>query len=168
MKKRRKRGPATKPSACPCTSGKPYAECCGPLHDGTREPADAVEVMRSRYAAFCLQNADYLWRTLHSQHAARAGGFDRYRESLERSSSSVRHRRLRILDSKAPDADGVAQVLFHAEISQLNRDHSIVELSSFVEEDGAFRYIAGITRPARELAHGLDDLSIDHWDCAGH
>ena len=28
---------------CPCKSGKPFGECCGPILDGTRKAATAAE-----------------------------------------------------------------------------------------------------------------------------
>lgn len=168
MTKKRRKVATHKPTTCPCDTGKPYAECCGPLHAGERTAADAVELMRSRYSGFVLGLPDYLWGTLHSEHETHAQGIERYRAAMQSSSSGLRYRKLRILDSREPDAQGVAQVLFFAEIAQLKRDHSIVELSSFVQEDGQWRYIAGITRRTAQLAHGIEDLSIDHWDCGGH
>jgi uncharacterized protein YchJ len=36
---------------CPCGQGLPYAQCCGPAHDGA-PPATAEALMRSRYTAF--------------------------------------------------------------------------------------------------------------------
>lgn len=50
---------------CPCGSGEAYASCCGPLHRGVREAETAVELMRSRYAAFATGEVDYLFRTWH-------------------------------------------------------------------------------------------------------
>lgn len=52
-------------ASCPCGLGAAYAECCGPLHDGARHAATAVELMRSRYAAFVVGDAAYLTRTWH-------------------------------------------------------------------------------------------------------
>jgi SEC-C motif domain protein len=49
---------------CPCSSGLPYAECCGPLHDGAAAPT-AERLMRSRYSAFALGEADYLLTSWH-------------------------------------------------------------------------------------------------------
>ncbi|MGD8861486.1 MAG: YchJ family metal-binding protein [Myxococcales bacterium] len=167
-KDRRRKRARPVPTACPCGSKRPYAECCGPLHDGAREAADAVELMRSRYSAFCLGRGDYLWKTLHSQHEARAAGEQAYRESVEGGTAGIRGRELRILDSTEADAQGVAQVLFYADIAYHRRGKPIVELSSFALEDGKWRYITGITRRAADLAHGVDDLSIAHWDCGHH
>ena len=55
---------STRPEQCPCGGG-PYAECCGPFHAGRAEAPTAAALMRSRYSAFALGLADYLWRTWH-------------------------------------------------------------------------------------------------------
>ncbi len=47
-------------TACPCQSGKPYAECCQPFHLKQAYPATAEQLMRSRYAAYTLVNIDYI------------------------------------------------------------------------------------------------------------
>lgn len=52
------------PETCPCGSGRPYAACCGPLHDGKAAP-DAESLMRSRYSAYVLGLASYLRATWH-------------------------------------------------------------------------------------------------------
>jgi len=52
-------------SPCPCGSGQPYDACCGPLHRGSRQAASAIELMRSRYAAYAVGDADYVFRTWH-------------------------------------------------------------------------------------------------------
>lgn len=53
------------PRRCPCGSGLPYAECCGPLHDGTSTAATAEQLMRSRYSAFVVGDPAYLLATWH-------------------------------------------------------------------------------------------------------
>ena len=52
------------PKACPCDSGAPYARYCGPLHGGA-PAADAAALMRSRYSAYVLGEADYLRASWH-------------------------------------------------------------------------------------------------------
>ncbi len=49
---------------CPCGGG-PYAACCEPAHAQTAWPATAEALMRSRYSAFALGLADYLWASWH-------------------------------------------------------------------------------------------------------
>lgn len=47
---------------CPCNTGLSYAECCGKYHDGAVAPT-AETLMRSRFTAFVVRDADYLLRT---------------------------------------------------------------------------------------------------------
>ena len=49
---------------CPCCSGKSYAACCQPFHDGA-EPETCEQVMRARYCAFVKGEAPFLMRTSH-------------------------------------------------------------------------------------------------------
>lgn len=53
------------PAACPCGSGRGYAQCCGPLHAGAPAP-DAAALMRSRYSAYVQRREDYLLATWHA------------------------------------------------------------------------------------------------------
>lgn len=56
---------APAPSApCPCGRGRPYADCCGPLHAGASAP-DAEALMRSRYSAYVLGDAAYVSASWH-------------------------------------------------------------------------------------------------------
>lgn len=49
---------------CPCGSGNNYQQCCHPCHAGTA--ADTPEaLMRSRFSAFVMNDADYLLATWH-------------------------------------------------------------------------------------------------------
>ena len=142
--------------------------CCEPIHDGARIAEDAVAAMRARFCALCVGRPDYVWASLHSAHDDRALGEAALRAAFEAQAALVRFRRFRLLDQRAPDAHGIAQVLYSGELVQPNRARTVVELATFVQEDGAWRYIAGVTRPAEQLAHDPRELSIDHWDCGGH
>ena len=51
--------------ACPCGGGISYTHCCEPFHTRQALPPTAEALMRSRYSAFVLGLADYLWRTWH-------------------------------------------------------------------------------------------------------
>jgi len=51
-------------SQCPCGSGTSYDACCGRLHRGAVAET-AEELMRSRYSAFVVGDADHLFRTWH-------------------------------------------------------------------------------------------------------
>jgi len=50
---------------CPCGSGSTYDACCGRLHRGAARAVSALELMRSRYAAYAVGDLDYVFRTWH-------------------------------------------------------------------------------------------------------
>lgn len=126
-----------KKTDCPCFSGAPYKECCKPRHDGTR-PAETPEaLMRSRYSAFALGLGEYLVDTLASDHEDRRAP----REALVRELSRVKDRQrfmgLRIVEAKDDE------VLFVARVFEKGKDRSFSERSTFVREDGAWKYASG-------------------------
>ena len=52
-------------SPCPCGSGRDYAQCCRPVHEGA-PAADAEALMRSRYSAYALGLRQYLSDSWHA------------------------------------------------------------------------------------------------------
>jgi len=50
---------------CPCGSGQTYETCCGPLHTQSRACRTMVDVLRSRYSAFCWRNIGHILATTH-------------------------------------------------------------------------------------------------------
>jgi SEC-C motif-containing protein len=169
VKKRKLRRAPAAPAACPCGRPAAYADCCAPLHDGSRDAGDALELVRSRFSAFATGRADYVWQTMHSTHDDRARGREAFVLALERALGAVRFRSLRILDSRAPDAHGIARVLFAVDAISNKRDASFVEQSDFVQEAGKWRYIVGQSRPRSALTHELGSMTLEHWQCAhGH
>jgi SEC-C motif-containing protein len=52
------------PRACPCGSPS-YDDCCGRLHRGEEQAGTPEKLMRSRYSAYAVGDADYVWRTWH-------------------------------------------------------------------------------------------------------
>ncbi len=122
---------------CPCPSGLPYAECCGPLHDGTRAAATAEQLMRSRYSAFAVGDAAYLLRTWHA--STRPGALD-----LDPGTTWLR------LDVLAAAAGGVfdreGTVEFRAHYRDEAGRGSLHEHSRFVRETDGWRYVDGDLR----------------------
>jgi SEC-C motif domain protein len=49
---------------CPCCSGKSYTDCCQPIIE-TQSATTALSLMRSRYTAYNIGNAEYLSKTTH-------------------------------------------------------------------------------------------------------
>lgn len=144
---------------CPCGSALPYRACCGPLHRGEREAADARALMASRYAAFATKQLDYLWRTLDPEHEDRARPQAEVLAGIRRSCETNRYMGLRILDHAPPDAAGVARVLFLARVFERGKDRSFVERSEFRHDGVGWRYWRGDGAMVAQLA-SVDDLTL--------
>ncbi|MFO0626101.1 MAG: YchJ family metal-binding protein [Polyangiales bacterium] len=146
----------SRPTPCPCTSGEPYARCCGPYHLGAAEADTPTALMRSRFAAFARADVNYLYRTLHPDHPDRAAPEAQVRRALAESARSHRYMGLTILDARGPDAEGVAQVLFHARIFEKGRERSFTECSDFVQDGVGWRYLRGVLRPGAPVVTRID------------
>lgn len=146
---------------CPCSSGKPYPECCQPLHRGEREAATAGELMRSRYSGFALKEVPYLWRTLHPEHPDRKQEQSEGLRSLRAVVQMTKYPGLHVLEERAPDETGTARVLFLAKVFSLGKNHSFVELSDFQHDGTGWRYLRGAQRILTALKGDPLALTID-------
>ena len=146
---------------CACTSGKKFGDCCRPFLRNEREAPDAVSLMRSRYSAFALENAPYLWRTLHPSVPERSRKEDEVLTLLRRASRMFDYSGLEVIDSR--DEGDTAQVLFLAHMLQKGKDESFVERSKFVREGGKWLYLTGELRAAKEIEKPLE-LKLDTFD----
>ena len=120
-------------AACPCGSGRGYAECCGPLHAGA--PALTAEaLMRSRFSAFARGDAAYLTASWHPLTRPRDLDLD----------ADVVWRRLQIVDTVAGgpgDAEGVVE--FRASYRAPDGAGLLHERSHFTRVDGRWVYVDG-------------------------
>ena len=149
---------------CPCGSKLPYRACCAPYHRGEAEAPDASALMRSRFSAFALKDAEYLWKTLHPGHADRARPKEEVIKSIKRSAAGLKYMRLSVLDNNGPDEEGTARVLFVAEVFEKGRDLSFMELSRFQRDEEGWRYLDGQLAPAAGLK--VEGMSIEAFERA--
>jgi SEC-C motif domain protein len=154
---------APPPKLCPCESGLRYAACCGRFHRGLEEAPDAPALMRSRYAAFAVRDVAYLWRTLHPQHPDRARPEAEVTRELREAASRFHYTGLKILDSRAPDAQGRAQVLFLARLFRAGKEHSFVERSDFLHDGTGWRYVGGEGAPLSALEGDPETLTLERF-----
>jgi SEC-C motif-containing protein len=127
--------PRTDPSRCPCGTEKPYAACCGALHDGRATAATAEQLMRSRYSAFAMNDAAYLLRTWHSSTRPARLDLDR----------RIRWTGLEIVGTTGGTAfnpDGTVEFIAH--YTESGHAESLRENSSFVREDGNWAYVSAL------------------------
>lgn len=121
---------------CPCGTGRPYAQCCGPWHAGAPAP-DAQALMRSRYSAFVLCNEQYLLDTWHPSTRPSSVPFEKNRKWLG----------LSIVDASIAGAAS-AEVEFVARSKASNASAvRLHERSRFVREDGRWFYVDGDLQP---------------------
>jgi SEC-C motif-containing protein len=160
-----------KPRPCPCCSGLAYDACCAPFHRGEREAPDPVALMRSRYSAFAVGEAEYLWKTLHADHPDRGGHdgghpqtpgpHDKALRSLRSAKDRLKYMGLAILDSRRKGMSG--EVLFCATIFERGQDRSFVEKSDFEHDGEGWRYLSGVLVPLADLGRPPEGLGIDEF-----
>lgn len=127
--------------ACPCASGRPYADCCGQLHAGGPAPT-AEALMRSRYSAYVLQLSDYL---LASWHASTRPATLDLSEDDGTKWLGLEIRRYQLQDEHH------AIVEFVARYRIAGRGYRLHETSRFVREDARWFYVDGDMKPAHSL-----------------
>lgn len=118
---------------CPCLSGLPYAECCEPLHRGVITAPTAEQLMRSRYSAFAVGDADYVLATWHPSTRPATLELD----------PELRWYRLDIIGRSAGGPlDSHGEVEFEAFWRSPDARGSQRERSTFVREGGRWLYVA--------------------------
>ncbi len=122
------------PDRCPCLSGNPYDECCGPLHAGAPAPT-AERLMRSRFSAFALGLPEYLLRSWHPRTRP---------ESLDLDPGQ-RWTRLDIVGTRSGGPfDSAGTVTFRAWWRSDAERGTLEETSDFVREGGHWYYVDGV------------------------
>lgn len=121
---------------CPCSSGLPYHDCCKPLHQGDRHAADAEALMRSRYAAYALQQIDYLIATTVPAQQSLLN-----RGAIEAWSRQAEWLGLTVLQHRPKVGKHHAQVEFEARFREQGESHSHHELSAFVQIEQRWYFI---------------------------
>jgi SEC-C motif-containing protein len=118
---------------CPCLSGNPYAECCGPLHEGAPSPT-AERLMRSRFSAFALGLPQYLLDSWHPSTRP---------DTLELDPAQ-RWTRLDIVSTRSGGPfDSAGTVAFRAWWRSDTERGTLEETSAFVREAGHWYYVDG-------------------------
>ena len=120
--------------ACPCGLGDDYDSCCGRLHSGV--PASTAEsLMRSRYSAFAVGDAQYLLRTWHP--SGRPGKL-----TLD---PALRWTRLAVLETRGGGLfDATGTVRFRAVYVKDGLRGVLDETSRFIRQDGLWTYLGAV------------------------
>ena len=126
---------------CPCGSALEYSSCCKPYLAGAQLAPDPSQLMRSRYSAFVMKDADYLIKTWHPSCQAQ-----QLRADLENGFTRTQWQGLTVFASETGKNPDEGFVSFIARYADDNRSGAIIERSRFLKENGQWYYIDG-TRP---------------------
>lgn len=125
---------------CPCGSGKMDADCCAPYLTGQAKPALPVQLMRSRYTAFCQGNMDYLVAT---HHPSKRKADDR--QTLAQTIAETEWLGLRVLHTdESKVAAGIGTVEFVAFYKSAGGVGQLHEKSEFIRQNERWYYLQGV------------------------
>jgi SEC-C motif-containing protein len=128
---------------CPCHSNKLFTDCCEPYLLGIKNPPTPLELMRSRYASYALDNPEYIIRTTHPHNPMYDPNKSRWIASIHLFSQTTAFRGLTIVSHEESGNEGF--VTFHASLLNLQgNDVSFKEKSRFLRKNNLWLYHSGI------------------------
>ena len=123
--------PSTLP--CPCGRLRPFDDCCGPILVGGAART-AEDLMRSRYTAYAIGDAEHLLSSWDPETRPAAVELD----------PAIRWRGLEIIETTAGNLlDATGTVEFIAHLSRDGRKHEQHERSRFRRHQGRWVYTDG-------------------------
>ncbi len=126
---------------CPCGSTKKYKKCCKTFHDNISIPKTALELMKSRYCAYAVSNANYIISTSHEKNIDFSTDLNSWQKDILSFCINTKFEKLEIIDFI--DGEIESYVTFKAYLFQNNQDVSFVEKSRFLKENDKWFYVDG-------------------------
>ncbi|OHU86574.1 MULTISPECIES: YchJ family protein [Pseudoalteromonas] len=136
---------------CYCPSEAPFQQCCEPFISGAQTPKTAEQLMRSRYSAYVVKNAQYI-RATYAQEEKKHHSV----EDILAFANAVNFIKLDILS--VGDTNDGSFVEFQATYIADNKVCALHELSNFILEDGLWKYLDGHIYPTPEIKLGRNDM----------
>lgn len=123
-------------STCWCGKLTPFESCCAPYISGDKKAPDAETLMRSRYSAYATQQFQYILDTYAEKQ--------RQLLSLSQLSADADETQWLFLNVESSNqAADKATVTFSAFYKIYDTFYKMRECSSFIVEDGQWRYTKG-------------------------
>ena len=119
---------------CPCGTKLEYENCCQPYHLKATNAPTAEMLMRSRYSAFVVADANYLFETTHM--SKRKGNS---KDAYLKSAKNTKWLKLEIISAAYDKVEFKAYYLnsrFQTEV--------LHEKSNFKLEEGKWYYVDGV------------------------
>jgi SEC-C motif-containing protein len=122
---------------CPCGSGRPLAQCCGPYLSGAATPSTAEALMRSRYTAYATGKVEYIVSTCVNAEGIDVDGTRRWSEKSQWTGLVIHGTE----KGQASDTDGFVDFTASYTLDGLRDRHR--ENAHFVKKDGKWLYDEG-------------------------
>ena len=124
---------------CPCDSGLNFLECCTNFISGDSVPLTAEALMRSRYSAYVLGNADYIVETTHPKKRTIL-----LEKSVTNWIEEASFQKLEIINTgMGQEKDKAGKVEFKAFYTSNDTKTTHHELSKFKKYDGKWYFFDG-------------------------
>ncbi len=126
---------------CPCGSFKKYKKCCKIFHDKIQSPKTALELMKSRFSAFCVSNSNYIISTTHENNPDFTLDLKSWTNDILDFSKNTKFEKLEILEFLEDEKESF--VTFKATLFQDKNDISFIEKSRFLKVKDKWFYVDG-------------------------
>lgn len=127
---------------CPCGSGLEYSLCCKPYLCGECHAQTPSQLMRSRYSAYVLQDADYLVSTWHP-----SARYENLKSDISAGfTPTIKWLGLTVYEQTDGRDSEEGFVSFVARFQDGGDESAMIERSRFLKESGQWYYVEG-TRP---------------------
>ncbi|MCK5682612.1 YchJ family protein [bacterium] len=123
---------------CYCGTGKLYSECCEPFISGKKLPANAEELLRSRYSAYAVINMDYILETTSEPQKKL---FDV--ETNKRWAEESQWKQLQIISTEEKPETGICNIEFVAHYFSDGIDQKHHEKAEFKKYDDRWYFDGG-------------------------
>lgn len=135
---------------CFCCSGLSYVHCCKPFHVGAKQAVSPEQLMRSRYSAYVMKNAKYIYLTYASEKQP-----ENPIKEIKDFAESCRFIGLDVVSTNHDATQG--KVEFKAHYFYQNLYCELHEDSQFIKEDGKWRYLDGAIFPVADIKVSRND-----------
>ena len=132
--------------SCPCGSNLSFEICCKPIIEGTKTASTAQALMRSRYSAYEVMDAQYL---IDSTHFSTRANFSK--SDIESWARESAWQKLEIISThNGLENDDLGEVEFKAYFKDSkNILHIHHEKSVFKKEEGRWFFVDGKVIPTK-------------------
>ncbi len=129
-----------KNSNCPCGSNRLYKDCCKIYHKGI-VPKTSLELMKARFSAYVIGDAEFIMRTTHPQNEQFRTSPKQWRSEILYFSKTTHLEELKILKFEEDEHNGFVE--FNLIFIQDNVASRLHEKSYFVKSNEEWLYIKG-------------------------